>query len=53
MVGGTFIARGENMTTSTFLTSHVRVETIKAFAEVTKDFEQQLGQFDPTVFAVG
>jgi uncharacterized protein (DUF302 family) len=50
MAGGMFIARGEDMTTSTFITSHVRVETIKAFAEVTKDFEQQLGKFDPTVF---
>ena len=37
------------MTTSTFVTSHVRLETAKAFAEVTKAFERQLGRFDPTV----
>ena len=37
------------MTISTFATSHVRVETAKAFAEVTSDFERQLGKFDPTV----
>ena len=37
------------MTTSPFTTSHVRVESAKSFAEVTKDFERQLGKFDPTV----
>jgi uncharacterized protein (DUF302 family) len=37
------------MMTSTFIASHVRVETSKPFAEVTKDFERQLGLFDPTV----
>ena len=37
------------MKTSIFATNHVRVETSKAFAEVTKDFERQLGMLDPTV----
>jgi len=37
------------VTTSPFTTSHVRVESAKSFAEVTKDFERQLGKFDPTV----
>jgi uncharacterized protein (DUF302 family) len=37
------------MTTSTFITSHVRVQSAKAFAEVTQDLERQLGTFDPTV----
>ena len=38
------------MMTSTFTTTHVRVQTEKKFGEVTKDFERQLGKFDPTVF---
>jgi hypothetical protein len=38
------------MITSTFTTTHIRVQTEKIFGEVTKDFEQQLGKFDPTVF---
>src|SRR5271157_2383313 len=38
------------MTTSTFTTTHIRVQTEKQFGEVTKDFERQLGKFDPTVF---
>ena len=38
------------MTTSTFTTTHVHVQTEKQFGEVTKDFERQLGKFDPTVF---
>jgi uncharacterized protein (DUF302 family) len=38
------------MTTSTFTTTHVREQTEKQFGEVTKDFERQLGKFDPTVF---
>lgn len=37
------------MTTTTFIATHVRVETTKAFAEVKSDFERQLGRFDPTV----
>lgn len=37
------------MTATTFVATHVRVETAKAFAEVTHDFERQLGKFDPTV----
>ena len=37
------------MTTSEFVVTHVRVESDKAFAEVTKDFESQLGRFDPAV----
>ena len=37
------------MTTSTFTTTHVHVQTEKIFGEVTKDFERQLGKFDPTV----
>ena len=37
------------MTTSTFTTTHVHVQTDKIFGEVTKDFERQLGKFDPTV----
>lgn len=37
------------MTTSTFIASHIRVETVKVFTEVTKGFERQLGTFDPTV----
>ncbi len=37
------------MNTSTFVASHVRVETAKAFAEVTSDFERQLGNFDPAI----
>ena len=38
------------MITSTFTTTHVREQTEKQFGEVTKDFERQLGKFDPTVF---
>ena len=38
------------MTTSTFTTTHIRVQTEKKFGEVTKDFERQLGKFDPAVF---
>ena len=38
------------MITSTFTTTHVREQTEKKFGEVTKDFERQLGKFDPTVF---
>ncbi len=38
------------MTTSTFTTTHIRVQTEKKFSEVTRDFERQLGKFDPTVF---
>src|SRR5271157_4280722 len=37
------------MMTSTFTTTHVRVHTEKQFGEVTRDFERQLGKFDPTV----
>ena len=37
------------MITSTFTTTHVHVQTEKIFGEVTKDFERQLGKFDPTV----
>jgi uncharacterized protein (DUF302 family) len=37
------------MAISTFLTGHVRVETTKPFAEVTRDFESHVGKFDPTV----
>ena len=33
-----------------FVVTHVRVETAKAFAEVTRDLESQLGRFDPAVF---
>ena len=40
------------MTTSTFTTTHIRVQTEKKFSEVTRDFERQLGKFDPTVFQV-
>jgi uncharacterized protein (DUF302 family) len=36
------------MTTTTFVATHVQAKTGKAFAEVTKDFEGQLGKFDPT-----
>jgi uncharacterized protein (DUF302 family) len=38
------------MTTSTFTTTHIRVQTEKIFGEVTRDFERQLGKFDPAVF---
>jgi uncharacterized protein (DUF302 family) len=38
------------MMTSTFTTTHVHVQTEKKFGEVTKDFERQLGKFDPAVF---
>ncbi|MDB5306961.1 MAG: hypothetical protein JWO38_1163 [Gemmataceae bacterium] len=38
------------MVTSHHPIDHVRVETGKTFAEVTKDFERQLGKYDPTVF---
>ena len=38
------------MTTSTFTTTHIRVQTEKKFGEVTKDFERQLGKFDPAVY---
>ena len=38
------------MTTSTFTTTHVRVQTARSFAEVTKSLEQQLGKFDSAVF---
>ena len=37
------------MTTSSFVTTHIRVQTGKGFAEVTKSFESRLGKFDPTV----
>jgi len=37
------------MATSTFTTTHVRVQSEKKFGEVTKGFEEQLGKFDPTV----
>jgi uncharacterized protein (DUF302 family) len=37
------------MIPSEFVVSHVLVETDKTFAEVTKDFESQLGRFDPAV----
>jgi hypothetical protein len=37
------------MTMTEFAVTHVRVETDKAFAEVTKDFESQVGRFDPAV----
>ena len=35
------------MNTSTFVASHVRVETAEAFAEVTSDFERQVRQPRP------
>ena len=38
------------MMTSTFTTTHIREQTEKKFGEVTKDFERQLGKFDPAVF---
>ena len=37
------------MAKSDFVVIHVRVETGRAFADVTRDFESQLGQFDPAV----
>jgi uncharacterized protein (DUF302 family) len=37
------------MTTSTFTTTHVRVQTEKKFGEVTSSIEGQLGKFDPAV----
>jgi hypothetical protein len=37
------------MTTSTFTTTHVRVQTEKKFGEVTSSIDGQLGKFDPTV----
>jgi uncharacterized protein (DUF302 family) len=37
------------MTGSSFVVTHVRVETDKAFAEVARDFESPLGRFDPAV----
>ena len=37
------------MTTSTFTTTHVRVQSEKKFGEVQSDFEEQLGKFDPAV----
>lgn len=37
------------MKTSTFVVNHVLTESDKGFAEVTKNFEQQLGKFDPKV----
>ena len=36
------------MTASTFVARHVRVESVKTFAEVAKNLERQLGRFDPT-----
>lgn len=38
------------MTTSTHAVDHVRVDTAKEFAEVAKDFERQLGRYDPAVY---
>src|SRR4051794_11473201 len=38
------------MRTDDFVVTHVRVETERPFAEVTSDFERQLGRFDPAVF---
>ena len=35
--------------TNDFVVTHVRVETDKAFAGVTRDFESRLGRFDPAV----
>jgi uncharacterized protein (DUF302 family) len=35
------------MTTSTFTTTHIRVETAKPFSEVTRHFEQPLGKYEP------
>ena len=32
-----------------FVVTHVRVETARAFAEVRRDLESQLGRFDPAV----
>jgi uncharacterized protein (DUF302 family) len=37
------------MMTSTHAVVHVRVETAKEFAEVAKDFERQVGKYDPSV----
>lgn len=37
------------MTTSNFVVTHIQVDTDKAFAEVTKDFESQLGRYDAAV----
>ncbi len=37
------------MKTSTFVVDHVSVESDKGFAEVTNNFEQQLGKFDPKI----
>lgn len=37
------------MTTATFAVTHIRVGTAKAFVEVTRDFERQVGKYDPTV----
>ena len=37
------------MKTSTFVVSHVIVESDKGFAETTNSFERQLGKFDPKV----
>jgi len=38
------------MTTSTHTIEHVRVETPKAFAEVARAFERELGPYDAAVF---
>ena len=36
------------MTQSTFTTTHVRISADKSFGDVTRDFENRLGKFDPT-----
>jgi hypothetical protein len=41
------------MTISTHTIEHVRVESPKGFAEVARDFERQLGTYDPTVLQAG
>jgi uncharacterized protein (DUF302 family) len=38
------------MATLRYAINHMRLETEKKFDEVTKNFERQLGTFDPTVF---
>ena len=42
--------KGKGMNTTRISVDHVRLTTNKAFGDVTKAFEQQLGRFDPDVY---
>jgi uncharacterized protein (DUF302 family) len=47
---GTHRQEGKEMNTTRIAVDHVRLATDKAFDEVTRAFEQQLGRFDPDVY---